>query len=424
MTRLVREEIRIKNDRVLTIFCGLLVFTIYVCMYGFRKPYSVALYEGINLLGIDFKVMLVIAQLVGYTSSKFLGISYITGMNHSKRAQNILVNIFFAEMALVFFSYSPLVIKPLFMLVNGFFLGSIWGIVFSYIEGRRMSDFLNMWLSSSYIFASGFVKSIGAILLRVSWINEFNMPFIVGLVFVPILLLAVYWLDRMPAPNKDDIKEKTERVPMNKRDRRLFFITFIGGLLPLIVFYLFTTVYKEARDNFSSNIWAEYETNISPSVFTETEMIISIGVLLMLLVLSFIKCNRSAIRYIFILFFLGQGFIFISTFLFKIHTVGVGVWIIFSGIGVFMGIVPFTFLIDRLIALLKYKGTANYITYISDSFGYFSGVVFYFLQIAVFPNLRWSDVLMKMGFVLPVISMLIIFIAYSYFVRKPKFLIR
>lgn len=43
-------------------------FTIYSCMYGFRKPYTVATYTNTYFLGISYKVCLVVAQVLGYKS--------------------------------------------------------------------------------------------------------------------------------------------------------------------------------------------------------------------------------------------------------------------------------------------------------------------------------------------------------------------
>ncbi|MFM8930826.1 MAG: DUF5690 family protein, partial [Gemmataceae bacterium] len=53
-------------------------FGAYFCMYGFRKPYTAASFRGDTLWGLDWKSMLVIAQVLGYTLSKFLGIKVIS----------------------------------------------------------------------------------------------------------------------------------------------------------------------------------------------------------------------------------------------------------------------------------------------------------------------------------------------------------
>ncbi|MFY0253367.1 DUF5690 family protein [Chitinophaga sp. 30R24] len=44
--------------------------------------------------------------------------------------------------------------------VNGPPLRMIWGLVFSYLEGRRSTELMGAVLSISFIFSSGFVKSV------------------------------------------------------------------------------------------------------------------------------------------------------------------------------------------------------------------------------------------------------------------------
>ena len=53
-------------------------FITYLCMYAYRKPFTAAAFEGISFLGIDYKILLIISQLIGYTLSKYLGIKIIS----------------------------------------------------------------------------------------------------------------------------------------------------------------------------------------------------------------------------------------------------------------------------------------------------------------------------------------------------------
>jgi hypothetical protein len=66
-------------------------FGTYFCMYGFRKPFTAAGFEGSQALGTDFKSLLVIAQVAGYTISKFVGIKVISEMKPAGRAAAILL---------------------------------------------------------------------------------------------------------------------------------------------------------------------------------------------------------------------------------------------------------------------------------------------------------------------------------------------
>src|SRR5277367_6684714 len=67
------------------LYVSLSSFVVYACMYGFRKPFTAASYDGITLFGISYKVVLVISQVLGYMLSKFYGIRFIAGMRAEKR---------------------------------------------------------------------------------------------------------------------------------------------------------------------------------------------------------------------------------------------------------------------------------------------------------------------------------------------------
>ena len=56
------------------IFAALAAFITYLSMYAFRKPFSAGTFDGLAIWGIDYKILLIISQLIGYTLSKYLGI--------------------------------------------------------------------------------------------------------------------------------------------------------------------------------------------------------------------------------------------------------------------------------------------------------------------------------------------------------------
>ena len=81
---------------VVPVFAAIVAFLTYSCMYAFRKPYTSATFDGITAFGINYKILLVIAQTIGYTLSKFLGIKVIAEMKQHRRAVAIIGLIGFA----------------------------------------------------------------------------------------------------------------------------------------------------------------------------------------------------------------------------------------------------------------------------------------------------------------------------------------
>src|SRR5204863_2729877 len=122
--------------------------------------FTVADYAGMRFLCLDYKIWLVISQTIGYTLSKFFGIKFIAELKNKNRTLIILKLIGIAWIALLFFAIMPAPYNIIFLLINGFPLGIIYGLVFSYLEGRKTTEILGAALSSSFIFASGFTQSV------------------------------------------------------------------------------------------------------------------------------------------------------------------------------------------------------------------------------------------------------------------------
>ena len=63
-------KIKVQEIRFV-IFAALAAFITYLSMYAFRKPFSAGTFDGLSIWGIDYKILLIISQLVGYTLSKY-----------------------------------------------------------------------------------------------------------------------------------------------------------------------------------------------------------------------------------------------------------------------------------------------------------------------------------------------------------------
>jgi hypothetical protein len=177
VSSLLQKWLQKLPEWMMAVYAALCSFMVYFCMYAFRKPFTVADYKGLHFLHIDYKVWLVTAQVIGYMLSKFYGIRFISSMQKEKRAVTIVKLILISWMALLLFAITPRPWNIIFLFVNGFPLGMVWGLVFGYLEGRKQTEFLGAVLSVNFIFSSGAVKSVGKFFLVNLHVSEMWMPF-------------------------------------------------------------------------------------------------------------------------------------------------------------------------------------------------------------------------------------------------------
>ncbi|WP_218274177.1 DUF5690 family protein, partial [Pseudomonas sp. FW305-33] len=90
-------------------------------------------------------------------------------------------------------------------------LGMIWGLVFGFLEGRRITELVGAVMATSFIFASGLAKTIGKWLLLHLPVNEWQMPFASASIFFIPLLIGVWMLQQVPPPSATDIAMRTVR---------------------------------------------------------------------------------------------------------------------------------------------------------------------------------------------------------------------
>lgn len=404
---------------VVPVFAAIVAFLTYSCMYGFRKPYTSATFDGITAFGINYKILLVVSQTIGYTLSKFLGIKVIAEMKNHRRAISIIGLIGFAWLMLFFFGIVPRPYNIIFLFLNGIPLGLIWGLVYSYIEGRRATEFMGAVLAVSFIFSSGVVKSVGKWLVVDMHVTEFWMPFFAGLIFIVPIIILVFLLEQIPPPTAEDIELRTERLPMTAEQRRDFIMSFLPGILMLVVTYVMLSVIRDFRDNFGADIWKEAGFGKSPEIFTTTEIPTSILVLAMMSLVMLIKNNFRALVVNHAMVIVGFGLALVSTFLFSTGVISAIPWMICNGLGLYMGYVPFNVMMfERMIASFKRPANVGFLMYISDSFAYLGSITILFYKEFGQHNVSWIRFFTLMIYIVCTTGITFTIFSQLYFNRK------
>jgi hypothetical protein len=358
-----------------------MAFGAYFAMYAFRRPFSVASYADVAPVLVQYKIALVIIQVLGYALSKVAGIKVISEMPPERRAVAILVLMAAAEFFLVLFALIPAPWNIGCLFANGLALGMIWGLVFGFLEGRRMSEVLGAMLCASFIVSSGVVKSVGESVMLWGWANEYWMPAVTGLLFTPLLVICVGGLAIMPPPSPEDQRLRVTRVPMDGAARRSMFAAFAPGLVALVIVYVGLTALRDFRDNFAVEIWTGLGFKNDAEIFTLSELPVAAIVLVMLALLMFIRDNRDGFMANLVLVAAGLGVAGLSSLGFQAHLIGPVWWMILLGAGLYLAYTPFNALLfDRFIAASGRTGTAGFLIYVADACGYLSSVallVFY-----------------------------------------------
>jgi MFS family permease len=375
---------------IVALFAAAVSFLTYASVYAFRKPFTVAEFGGIQYGGISYQSLLIICQVTGYMLSKFSGIKFIAELKRRGRWKASAVLLSVAWLSLLVFAIVPAPYAMLCFVVNGFALGFMWGIVFSYVEGRVATDFIGAAMAVSFIFAGGFTRSVAKWLMLQYGVSEQWMPFATGALFVLPLIIFIYLLEKIPPPDEMDIRSRSVRLPMNATERKNFLRNFSLGILIITVIYMLLTVMRDVRDNFMANMWAELGYAGNYKIFTQTEVITSVIVLLLMALLVTVKRNMHAFRVIHVLVLAGFLVTFFSTLFFLKGDMGGGLWMQLTGLGLYMAYIPFNCLFfERLIAAFKTSGNAGFLMYFIDAFGYLASTVVIIIKELMQVELNW-----------------------------------
>ena len=409
------------SELALIIKAASAVFITYLSMYAFRKPFTAAQYNNIMLWGVDYKILLIITQLIGYTISKYFGIKIISELSANKRTITLITLMAVSWVSLLFFGIVPAPYNLPFIFLNGLPLGMIWGVVFSYIEGRRHTELLGVAMASSFIISSGIVKGVGSYLLLNLQVPEMWMPFFTGLVFLPVLFLGVYLLHSLSAPNEEDINARTERLPMQSKERKAFFKQFAPGIIFSVLIYVCLTVFRDLRDNFAVEFWNSIGMKNIPTMLVVSEVPIAILVIIIIGSMIFIKNNKNAFFINFLIVFVGGLLLFLSTLLFYNQLITATLWMIIVGFSMYLPYIAFHALFfERWIAYFKIKSNIGFLMYVADAAGYLGSTLVLLFKNFNNTNYSWVSFFTFSAMITSVIIIILSIANYIYFKKLDK----
>jgi hypothetical protein len=400
-------------------WCVVAAFGTYFCMYAFRKPFTAASYPDVIVWGMGYKTVLITAQVLGYTLSKFLGIKVVAEVQPHRRVALLLGLIAAAEAALLLFGLTPAPWNLVWLFCNGLPLGMVFGLVLGFLEGRRHTEALAAGLCASFIVADGVVKSAGASLLQAG-VSEYWMPFLTGLLFVPPLLLFTWMLTRIPPPSRQDVAARSERSPMDGAERWDFFRRYALGLSLLVLVYLLITILRSVRADFAPEIWAGLQGTVPPAVFAWSETAVAAGVLALTGAMVVLHDNRRAFFSGLALAVGGVGLVGVTLTLVQSGEISPFAFMVLHGIGLYLPyIAVHTTLFERLIPMTRDRGNIGYLMYLADSFGYLGYVGVLLARNAMGPPENFLGFFLTLSWVIAGACLVLLISCWRYFATHP-----
>jgi hypothetical protein len=206
---------------------------------------------------------------------------------------------------------------------------------------------------------------------------------------------------------------------MPKEKRRAFLRAFWPGITTLVIIYILVTILREVRDGFMADMWRESGESFHASIFTKTETIISLVILVMVAVMVVVKNNFRA-------FMMAQGIMLagfiiagVSTFFYMRQQLPMFNWMTLVGLGLYMVYIPYnSLLFDRFIAAFRYAGNVGFLIYIADSFGYLGSVGVLLSKTIFKVELQWLEFYTGLVMAAAIIGIAGTVLSLIYFKRK------
>ncbi len=400
------ERLRTTSTFWFSLYAMGAAFGTYFFMYGLRRPFAVGTWGGEGVGGLDLKTLYILSQVAGYALSKWIGVKLVSEVAGKRRGLTLVAASLLAFLSLVGFAVVPAPWAALLLFCNGLPLGLIWGLVFGYLEGRRVSDWLGAGLCASFILASGVVKALGRSLL--DWgVPEPWMPATAGLICLLPMLGFSAMLANLPPPDAADVASRSLRAPMDASARKRFLRENATVLAPLLLAYVGLTAFRDFRDNFSRELWDALGYAESPEVFALAELPVAAGALLPVVLVGLFRDNRRATYFLYAVIAGGGLLAAAATLLFAQGAIGPATWMIGVGLGAYLAYVPYNCaLFDRLVALFGSAATATFLIQLADSLGYLASSGLLLGKTLGAPEIAWVPFFSQISYGLGLLCLL------------------
>ncbi len=420
------NEIQVKkqpSDILFIIWGGGGALFAYFLVYALRKSFTASTFDGLDFLGVDYKVVLSISQILGYLIAKFCGIKIVSELKRNQRLPAIVISAACAELSLVLFGLIPYPSNFFCLFFNGLSLGSMWGFLFSYLEGRRLTDILASFLGVSIIISSGAAKSIGLFVLEMN-VSPFWMPSLIGAVTLVLLVGIAFALDKLPDPTAEDKESRTERIPLDKKLRGALLKKYSLLLIPLLTVNILYTVLRDIKEDFLVDIVKFTNIDLTSFLFVQIDSVVTLILLVVFGTMIFVKDNRRSLTILLSLMMFGSLLVLFTSLFFNSLSATPIIWLFLQSMGIYTAYMAFqTIFFDRFIACFKIAGNVGFFIYLADFLGYLFSCGFLFGKSIFSIHVNWLQYYNSLSITISLICIVSVSIASIMMRNKQKNLI-
>jgi hypothetical protein len=205
---------------------------------------------------------------------------------------------------------------------------------------------------------------------------------------------------------------------MTQKDRIQLVKQLWPGISAIAHLYLFAALLRGIRSDFAPEIWRYLGFNSVPSIYSQTEIWVTVGILLINGSLVLIKKNQIA--FYTSLFAIASGFMLL---------VIAGLWgrdglssfwlIVLTGFGIYLPYLTITTSVfERMIAITRHKANIGFLMYIVDSVGYLGYNVLLIATGFIFPNWNLPQLFFSWITILGFAGLALSAASWIYFKRK------
>jgi MFS family permease len=357
------------SDILFILWAGGAALLSYSLVYALRKPYTAAAFAGYEVFDMDYKVVVTIVQIIGYALSKFAGIKLISELKSRDRLRFILLSVAAAEVSLILFGLLPAPYNIIGMFLNGLSLGCMWGVIFSYLEGRRVTDILVGLMGVSMVISSGTAKSVGLFVMNTLHVPEFWMPALIGAVALPLLGLTGVILHRLPQPDAGDVACRNKREPLNGMQRWALFRSFMPFLTLLFTANVLLVILRDIKEDFLVSMIDV--SRYSSWLFAQIDSAVTIVILIIFGLMVCIKNNLNVLTVLLTLIVISMICMTALSFGYEWLRLDTVTWLLTQSLCLYLAYLTFqTIFFERFIACFKIRGNVGFFIVLNDFLGY------------------------------------------------------